>query len=200
MFARKHNQMTNNNHFHEHKLFENIQYSGKTIRDREFYKCRFVACNFTESDLRSNNFEACIFEDCNFSMTDVAGVGFRDISFIGCKILGIDFTQCNRFMFSFRFENCILDYCTFFGPKLDKTIFKKCSLREVDFTEANLTSSLFTDSDLTGALFSNTNLEKTDFRGAANFSIDPEFNKMKNVKFTSFQLEGLLYKYQLDIE
>lgn len=93
-----------------------------------------------------------------------------------------------------------MDYCTFFGTKLDKTLFNKCSLKEVDFTEANLSSSLFTESDLTGTLFSNTNLQKTNFRTATNFAIDPEFNKMKGAMFTSFQLEGLLLKYGLEVE
>ena len=99
-----------------------------------------------------------------------------------------------------KFDNCIMDYCTFYGTKLDKTHFIKCSLKEVDFTEANLSSSFFTESDLTGALFSNTNLEKTNFRTATSFAIDPEFNKMKGAMFNSFQLEGLLYKYGLDVE
>ncbi len=192
--------MANNIVFHEFKQFENIDYSCESLRDREFYKCKFIGCNFTDSDLRGNSFEECTFEDCNFSMTKIEGVGFRDIVFIGCKILGLDFSRCNQFMFSFKFDNCIMDYCIFFGTKLDKTLFKKCSLREVDFTEANLSSSQFTDSDLTGALFSNTNLEKANFRGASNFSIDPEFNKIKNAKFSSHQLEGLLYKYGLDVE
>ncbi len=93
-----------------------------------------------------------------------------------------------------------MDYCTFFGTKLDKTLFNKCSLKEVDFTEANLQSAQFTDSDLTGTLFSNTNLEKANFRGATNFSIDAEYNKIKGAQFYSFQLEGLLYKYGLDVE
>lgn len=192
--------MTNEIITHENKEFKNVDYSGKTLRNREFFKCKFISCIFVKSDLRGNSFEECTFQDCNFSMTEIEGTGFRNASFIGSKILGIDFTRCNNFAFSFRFENCIMDYCTFFGTKLDKTPFEKCSLKEVDFTEANLSSSLFTDSDLTGALFSNTNLENANLRGATNFSIDPEFNKIKNAKFSSDQLEGLLYKYHLDIE
>ena len=93
-----------------------------------------------------------------------------------------------------------MDYCTFFGTKLNKTVFKKCSLRETDFTEANLSMAQFPESDLLGTIFSNTNLEKTDFRGATNLSIDPQYNKMKGAKLHSFQLEGLLYKYGLEIE
>src|SRR5690554_6528632 len=104
--------MTNSIAFHEFKEFENIDYSGESLKDREFYKCKFIGCNFSASDLRGNSFEECTFEDCNFSMTEIEGVGFRDITFTSCKILGIDFSRCNRFMFTFKFDNCIMDYCT----------------------------------------------------------------------------------------
>jgi fluoroquinolone resistance protein len=93
-----------------------------------------------------------------------------------------------------------MDYCSFYGRKLKKTGFVKCSLKNVDFSETDLTSSIFSNSDLTGATFSNTLLERVDFRTATNFSINPEFNKIKKAKFSAFQLEGLLYKYQLDID
>jgi Pentapeptide repeats (8 copies). len=81
-----------------------------------------------------------------------------------------------------------------------KTKFDKCSLKETDFSEVNLSSSIFSDCDLTGARFLNTNLEKVNFRTASNFSIDPESNKLKKAKFSAFNLEGLLYKYKLDID
>ena len=81
-----------------------------------------------------------------------------------------------------------------------KTKFDKCSLKETDFSEVNLSASVFSDCDLTGARFLNTTLEKVNFRTANNYSIDPEFNKLKKAKFSAFNLEGLLYKYQLDID
>jgi fluoroquinolone resistance protein len=192
--------MTNDNVFHEQKEFKNIDYSEKTLRNRDFNKCKFIDCYFTQSDLRTNNFDNCFFENCNFTMTVVEGVGFRDATFKSCKILGVDFSQCNIFLFSFHFDNCIMDYCTFYGRKLKKTNFVHCLLKNVDFSETDLTSSVFSNSDLTGAMFSNTLLEKVDFRTATNFSIDPEFNRLKKAKFSAFQLEGLLYKYQLEID
>jgi fluoroquinolone resistance protein len=94
----------------------------------------------------------------------------------------------------------VLDYCTFYGTRLKKTTFTGCSLKETDFTEADLSASVFDKCDLLNAKFSNTILEKTDFRTAVNFSIDPQFNKMKKARFTTFGLTGLLDKYNLDIE
>lgn len=186
--------------YHEHKEFKNIDYSEKLLQNKDFVKCTFVSCNFSNSNLRDTNFEDCIFNNCNFSMALINNIGLSNVLFCNCKILGVDFTKCSKFMFSFKFENCILDYSIFFGTKLKNTSFLKCSLKEVDFSESNLTSSSFQESDLTGTRFSNTILEKADFRYARNFSIDPEFNKIKNARFSAYQLEGLLHKYQLNID
>ena len=186
--------------FHEHKVFAGIDYTGEILQQMDFYNCKFQSCVFVKSDLRKSSFEDCTFENCNFTMTNVEETGFRNASFKGCKILGIDFTRCNKFLFSFKFEGCLMDYCIFYGSKLKKTDFINCSLKEADFTEADLSSSDFSKSDLTGTIFSNTILENADFRGATNFSIEPEFNRMKKAKFLVYQLEGLLFKYQLDVD
>jgi len=50
------------------------------------------------------------------------------------------------------------------------------------------------------ANFSGTTLEKTDFRRARNFNINPEFNRLKGAKFNNAQLAGLLTKFNLDID
>lgn len=191
--------MANEKNSNEDKSFENVDYYEKKLVDSAYYKCRFIECNFTKSDLRGVVFEDCSFENCNFSMTEIDGASFRNILFKGCKMLGIDFTKFNNLIFSFRFETCIMDYCTFFGTVLKKTQFINCSLKEVDFSEADLTRAIFTESDLTRAIFSRTILEEADFRTAINFGIDPETNSVKKAKFSSFQLESLLMKYQLDI-
>ena len=185
---------------HQNKTFSNIDFTEKVLREREFIKCEFISCNFSKSDLRNNDFENCHFKQCNFSLTVVEGTGFRDASFSGCKILGVDFTGCSKFMFSFAFNDCHLDYCIFFGTKLRKTNFIACTLKETDFSEADLTASVFTNCDLAGARFSNTILEKVDFRAAWNFVIDPDGNKMKKAAFSASNLAGLLQKHQLDIE
>ena len=133
-------------------------------------------------------------------MTKIKGTGFRNAIFRECKIIGLDFSDCNNFLFSLAFYSCNLEYSTFFGTKLPKTTFDKCSLRDTDFSEVNLTDSVFSECDLSGVVFYNTILDKVDFRTAKNFSIDPELNKLKNARFSGFNLEGLLQKYKLKIE
>jgi uncharacterized protein YjbI with pentapeptide repeats len=185
---------------HQGKTFSNIDYSEKRLVNREFVKCEFVNCNFTRSDLSNNDFSDCHFRQCNFSLTNVDNTGLGNIQFTACKILGVDFSKCNKFLFSFNFKECHLDYSSFLHAKIRKTHFIDCVLKEVDFERADLTSSVFKNCDLVGARFINTILEKADFRSAINFSIDPEINIMKKARFTSTNLAGLLYKYNLDVE
>lgn len=185
---------------HQDKIFTHVDYGGKKLRNREFIRCEFIGCDFNKSDLKGNAFEDCSFKQCNFTMADVDNVGFRNAIFVDCKILGLDFTRCNTFAFSFSFTDCYLDYSIFYGTKLRKTVFKNCSLKDVEFSEADLTGSSFENCDLSATRFANTNLEKVDFSTAQNFAIDPESNKLKKAKFSALNLAGLLYKYNLDID
>lgn len=66
---------------------------------------------------------------------------------------------------------------------------------EADFTLADLGSANFQGSDLRGAVFSRTVLEKTDFRNAQGFRLDPELNRIKGARFDLNGLPGLLGKY-----
>jgi uncharacterized protein YjbI with pentapeptide repeats len=115
-------------------------------------------------------------------------------------MLGLKFESCNEFALSFSFENCILNFSTFYKTKIKKTQFKNCQLQEVDFTEADLSGARFENCDLLRAFFSSTNLESANFRTAFNYAIDPESNRMKKAKFSLLGLSGLLEKYKLDIE
>ncbi|WEK20938.1 MAG: pentapeptide repeat-containing protein [Candidatus Pedobacter colombiensis] len=185
---------------HEGKTFTGINYAEKQLKNREFINCEFISCDFSKSDLSHNDFMNCHFKQCNFSLTIVIGTGFKDATFTGCKVLGIDFSKCNKFLFSFSFEQCQLDYSTFYGTKLRKTKFIECSLKETDFEATDLTSAIFHNCEMSGATFVRSILEKADFRTARNFSLDPAVNKVKQAKFSAMNLTGLLYQYNLDID
>jgi fluoroquinolone resistance protein len=113
---------------------------------------------------------------------------------------GSTFPNAINFCSPLPFTGSHLDYATFYGTKLKKTKFTDCSLKETDFEAADLSASIFQDCDLSGTTFNRTTLEKTDFRTARHFSIDPSQNKMKGAKFSPLGLAGLLDKFQLDIE
>ncbi|HTL09593.1 MAG TPA: pentapeptide repeat-containing protein, partial [Chitinophagaceae bacterium] len=92
------------------------------------------------------------------------------------------------------------DYASFFQKKMKKAIFTNCQMRETDFTETDLSAAVFNGCDLRNAVFMLTKLEKTDFRKAINYVLDPEKNLLKKTRFSFAGLPGLLAKYDIEIE
>ncbi len=183
----------------EDQDFDNIDFSKQKLTEAAYENCVFIGCNFSGVNLAKTSFSECRFIDCNLSMVKLSGTTLRDIQFEGCKLLGLHFEDCSDFLFSVSFDNCILNLSSFYKRKLKKTIFKNCSLHEVDFTEADLSLAQFDNCDLNRATFINTNLEKADFRSAYNYTIDPEQNRIKKARFSLDGLAGLLHKYDIEI-
>ena len=181
------------------QTFENTDFSEKKVSVIEYNNCEFINCNFSKSDLSNINFVDCFCKGCNFSLAVLKNAGIKNVRFVNSKLMGIDFGVCNDFLFSASFENCQLDYSSFYKKKLKKASFSSCSLKEVDFTETDLSGTVFKNCDLTGAVFVQTILEKADFRTARNYALDPELNKIKKAKFSLPEVAGLLAKYNIDI-
>jgi fluoroquinolone resistance protein len=184
----------------QEKTFESIDLSENVFPPGEYENCTFVNCIFSQADLTKMSFAECSFTSCNLSMAKLTNTALREITFKDCKLLGLRFENCNPFLFSVDFDNCILNLSSFYKLKLKKTRFIHCSLTEVDFTEADLSGSVFSNCDLSGAIFDHTLLDKADLRTAHHYSIDPELNSIQKAKFSSHGIAGLLRKYNLEIE
>jgi uncharacterized protein YjbI with pentapeptide repeats len=124
----------------------------------------------------------------------------KNVTFSGCKLLGVNFSDCSDSLFSVGFEGSLLDYCSFSKKKMVKTSFNNSSLKGADFSECDLTGSLFRNCDLENTVFNRTILKEVDFRTAINFSIDPENNNIRKARFSLSGLAGLLNRYDLIIE
>jgi fluoroquinolone resistance protein len=184
---------------HDNKTFEGIVYTEKAIKGREFQSCMFKKCDLSNTDLSHNKFLDCVFEDCNLSMVALDGSTLNEVAFVNCKMLGINFSSSISFLFSVKFDACILDYSSFMNRKMLKTPFLKSSLKEVTFSQANLAGSSFDGSNLMGAVFNRTDLSTVSFVNAYNYNIEPELNTLKNAVFSSQGLAGLLSSYQIKI-
>jgi uncharacterized protein YjbI with pentapeptide repeats len=182
----------------QHFLSQN--YKDTPLEQGEYEDCTFTNCNFFEADMSRVKFLDCSFEGCNLSMAKIVGTVFNDVVFKNCKILGLGFEHASAFGLSLRFENCVMDHCSFFQMKLKKTTFLGCQIHEADFTETDLTSSVFKDCDLTGSVFFQSVLEKTDFRSATNYAINLEVNKVKKTRFSQDGLAGLVTQYDIEID
>lgn len=184
---------------HEDKTFEEVVYAAQVIRGREFHSCTFKRCDFSNSEFLNSKFVDCVFESCNLSMMKLSGSTLNNAVFKHCKILGVNFSQCQDFLFTVRFESCLLDYASFMGKKMLKTNFINTTLKEVSFTGANLSGAVFDQTDLLNAVFSRTDLTGANFITAYNYTMDPELNTLKNATFSMDGVAGLLSKYNIKI-
>ncbi len=185
---------------HEDKRFDKINYQEKIVKGRIFEGCSFTGCDLSKTAFLNGRFSDCVFTDCNMSLVKLGNSGFANNQFKGCKLLGIHFSECQDFLFSVSFENCLLDYASFLGKSMPRTVFRDCSLRQAVFAGCNLKGAGFYSCDLSDAEFNGTLLNEADFLTARNFRIDPELNKMVKAKFSVYGLPGLLEKYSLKIE
>lgn len=184
---------------HEDKTFERVLYAEKVVKGREFQSCIFSNCDFSNSDFSYNKFLDCTFIGCNLSMMKLHGSTMNNTIFKNCKILGINFSECEDSLFAVQFESCILNYSSFMGKKMARTHFVQTDLKEVSFVETNLTGSVFDQTDMTGAIFNNTNLSAANLATAFNYVIDPQLNNVKKASFSLQDLPGLLTRFNIKI-
>ena len=189
-----------NPNYHISETFSNIETSKQVLSKKTYEQCRFVSCNFMESDLSGSEYIGCTFESCNLALVKLVNTGFKTVIFDNCKLIGVDFNPCSDFLFNVRFNRCMLDYTSFIRKKMRKTVFKECSLVEANFSECDLSEAIFDTTNLSGTVFAKTNLSKADFTTALYYNIDPNANIIKKAIFSANGLAGLLYKFDIEIE
>lgn len=187
------------NYFDE-ETYQNNDFSTEALPKGEYEGCTFRNCNFTDGDLREIRFLDCEFVACNLSNAKISNASLQDVAFNNCKILGIQFEECNPFAFDAKFNDCQINFSSFHKLKLSKGRFVNCQLHSVDFTQADMGKALVQNCDLSNAMFANTNLEKADLRTSINYSIDPELNRIKGARFSLSAVIGLLDKYRIKID
>jgi uncharacterized protein YjbI with pentapeptide repeats len=133
-------------------------------------------------------------------MTKFSHSQLDKIVFNECKLMGVNFSDCADLLFSLKFEQCILDCCSFTRKSMRKTPFIDSTVKETDFAECDLSNSSFQNTDLSKSVFNRTKLNGVDFITAYNYSIDPELNSIKGAKFSIHGITGLLIKYDIHIE
>lgn len=180
-------------------VFEKEDYTQLPLRKGEYEYCKFLNCNFSNTNLSGYKFLECEFNNCNLSMVKLGETLLRDIQFFDCKMLGVNFEHCSAFGFSAVFTGVTLNHSSFYKRKMQQFIFSNCQLTEVDFTDADCSGATFYNCDFTNAKFENTNLEKCDFTSSYNFFINPQINNIRKAKFSQAGLAGLLHQYQIEI-
>lgn len=183
----------------EEQNYNSVDFFVEGITRGEYDNCLFTNCNFSELDFSSFSFIECWFVNCNLSNAIINNAVFCDVILKGCKLLGLQFNDCNESLFSVVFDTCQPRLACFYKRNIKNCNFINCQLQEVDFVEANLSGAKLINCDQSNAVFDNTNLEKADLSTSYNFTIDPDHNKINKAIFASDQLIGLLRKYNIVI-
>lgn len=179
--------------------YKGIAYSRDSLNLSEFEGCTFERCDFSACNFIGVTFIDCTFKDCHFTGAKINHAAFRTVHFENCLMQDINFAMCDKLIFEIHFNHCVLDFSKFYTLKIRRIAFTDCSMIAVDFMKADLTEAVFDHCDLYKAVFSDTVLEKADFRTSANFSIDPEKNKIKRAMFSIENVKGLLDKYGIEV-
>ena len=184
---------------YDNEAFDGLDYAEKTVKGREFQTCIFKKCDLSNSSFLNSKFIDCVFEGCNLSLIKLGATYLNNVAFSNCKLLGVNFSECQGLLFTVGFNNCVLDLTSFLGRKMLNTRFVRSSLKEATFSQANVAGSVFDDCDLWGAIFNRTDLSGADFSTAYNYDIDPEINNIRKATFSASGVTGLLRKYELKI-
>lgn len=159
----------------------------------------FEGKDFTGQSFAGKQFTHCTFINCNLSLVNLDGCRLHEVTFRECKIVGAKFFLCDKRFFSITGDKSIFKSCNFSGLKMKKADLSGSSLAECDFNETELAEVNFTDCDLQGTLFHNCNLSKADFRGAQNYALDPQTNKLTKAQFSIPEVLILLKGFDIKI-
>jgi uncharacterized protein YjbI with pentapeptide repeats len=188
--------------YHDQTFSEGNQ-ERHQISGSEFLDCTFEGCSFVENEFRGCKFVDCIFKGSDLSMIQVSDTSFKNIRFVDCKVVGINWTLADwsSILFSepMSFENCTLNHSTFIGLELPGLSIVNCAASNVDFRDTELIQSNLSGTDLSDCLFVNTNLKEADLRGAINYHINPEENVLTKAKFALPEAMSLLFNMDIEL-
>ncbi len=185
--------------FTENRRFEKIDFREERLDGGSYEECGFINCNFNSIDLSGMSFIKCLFDGCDGTLIKLKNTSLQEVKFVNCKLLGVQFSDCRKFLLELDFENCMLKLALFAQIKLKSIHFKNCNLQEADFSEAELQGAIFENCDLLQSTFFHTNLEQADLSTAFNYSINPEINRLRKAKFSMQGVIGLLDTYGIEI-
>lgn len=165
------------------------------LADVELEQVTLSGCDLSSATLRRVVLRDCEVVDSDLSLVRLVDCRFVDCTFTGCRAVGVVWTGASASLVArapFAFERCRLDLGSFLGAPAGGSIFRNCSLREVDFSEAVLRGADFSGSDLAGATFRASDLRDANFVDASNVTLDPRENRLAGARFAAAGALGLL--------
>ncbi len=178
--------------YHSGASYEGIDFGAFRLTGHTFEDCTFTSCRFDDRPQSGVSFVSSQFRKCEFVLTRLAGVTLNGVLFADCKLVGVHFTECNKFGFAPSFEGCLIDQSVFQKHTWKKGRFAKNLIRSCDFLECGLREAVFDDTTFENTRFSQCDLFRADFRTAAGYAIDPGGNRIAKARFSLPEAQSFL--------
>ena len=168
--------------FFEDEVFEGGDLVGADLADKELVRCTLKGAKLAQSQWRGAKLEACVLEGCDLSRASPAKLVARGVSFVDCKLMGIEWTALGTFP-DLAFRGCDLRYASFVSLALRKLAFERCDLRDAQLVEVDLVEATFAGCRLGGARFERCDLRKASVADAVDLALEPaQGNKLAGAR------------------
>ncbi len=192
-----------NNAIYLSQTFNEIDASNFELEGIEFDDCTFIKCDFSDGFFKKCKLSDCSFEHCNLSNIKVNYSRFLNVNFEHCKLIGVDWSKAHwpniTSFAALKFQQCILNYSSFFALHLQEITIEECKAHEVDFRSGNFTDANLSYTNFTGALFNHTKLNRCNFKEASHYHIDVLNNDIHGAKFCRFEAVSLLESLGIEL-
>ena len=183
--------------------FKALDLQGLDCEGAEFEACDFVECNFSDAIFSKCHFINCTFTSCQLSLVKLPSTRLFGLSFVDCKLVGIDWTAASWAVyhkdFEISFRQCILNDSSFFGLTLQALVLEECKVQDVDFREGDFARSRMTNCDFSYSLFKQTDLRSVNFSESINYSINVLDNQLQSAQFSKFEALCLLESLGIEL-
>jgi len=176
-------------------VFTDLELKGEPLEELTFYDCRFEGCSFNEARFRRSRFVDCTFSRCDLSLVNLTDAELSGVRFEETALVVVNWSVVARTSLApleLRFDTCTLNYMTFRDLDLSGSAFENCLAHEVAFSGVKLIGASFCGTDFQGGTFHDCDLSGADLRGARNYRISVERNRVKGMKASFPEALGLL--------
>lgn len=188
----------------EYCRFQRITLHAALVSDAVFNGCSFSGCHFDETSFLNCKFTDCTFSDCSLNLCQFAGTTFSGVAFNNCQLMGINWSEASSttslLLKPLDFKSCVLNHGTMMGVNLACANLVDCTAHHVDFSEADMQKADCRGTDFTGSRFAATDLSGADFRGAVNYHISAQENRLKKTRFSLPEAMSLLYSLDIELD
>jgi fluoroquinolone resistance protein len=187
-------------HFDE--AFSDIDCRSESIEGAEFNGCTFEKCQFSEAVLKRSRFVDCRFSGCDLSLIDVTDAAFGGVRLEECKALGVNWSFAANLPtepLGLDFDGCVLNFSSFMGLDFGGRSITNCTVHDAVFSRTMLSGADCSGTDFAGSSFKHCDMSGADFRGAKNYIIDIETNRLAKAKFSLPEAISLLASLGIDL-